>query len=141
MPAALIRPAERDHMVGEYLAEAGRFEHRRTYCVWHPPFGRVQVECDLRYSAGVHHRSSLVRARLHCPARSGLPSLPTVRSTHLDGLPKGNMPSLWQVTQRPAVRQAGPGSTSRVTSPTGLPGQRRLAGYSLDYVVAYLGRA
>ena len=69
MPAALRRPPQGDHVVGEDLAETGCREQFRALRRGDCPAGRVNVVGDLGAGASRHLGPSVPRAPRRCAAR------------------------------------------------------------------------
>jgi hypothetical protein len=55
VPAALGRPAQGDHMIGEDLTEPRVRQYPHPFGGWHPRLGRADLEFDLGGGACGHH--------------------------------------------------------------------------------------
>src|SRR6185437_7760817 len=88
MPALILRPGQRHHVVGKYLTESRGLEHLGPHIVGDTLPGRLQIERDRR-GQPIHCRSSLVRAKLRCLVPTAAPPLLTARITILTGERRG----------------------------------------------------
>src|SRR6185437_1010931 len=66
VPAALRRPAQRDHVIGEDLTEPRRLQNPRAVGGWHSRLGGVDLELDLGFEACGHRRSGPFGAIYDC---------------------------------------------------------------------------
>src|SRR5262249_2300218 len=126
VPAALRRPAQRDHVIGEELTEPRRLQNLLAVSGWHSRLGGIDLELDLGVEACGHRRSGPFRAIYAC--------IGSVRQV-----------SFWLYRRLPArtchrcCHSFTDGTFAHVAGFGTLRGVTPLAGYSLGDVIADLG--